>query len=155
MTLESDIETLKKVGFFQEFQPDPLRLLAFSADSREYADRAVLFDEGDVADCGYVIISGRIDLTRTEHGQHRLLMSLGPSTLIGELALIIDTTRAARAVSVGRSRVMLIRRTTFRRVLQEYPDIATILSEKIATRLGGIAPELDRIREELEEEGGQ
>jgi len=151
MTLESDIEILKKVGFFQEFQPDPLRLLAFSADSREYADRAVLFDEGDIADCGYIVISGRIDLTRTEDGQHRLLMTLGPSNLIGELALIIDTTRNARAVSIGRSRVMLIRRSTFRRVLHEYPDIAAILHERIAGRVGGLAPELDRIRRDLEE----
>ena len=150
MTLESDIETLKKVEFFQEFQPDPLRLLAFSADSREYADRAVLFDEDDAADCGYVVISGRIDLTRTENGKHRLLMSLGPSNLIGELALIIDTTRNARAVSVGRSRVMLIRRSTFRRVLYEYPDIAAVISDKIAGRLSGMTPEIDRIRQELE-----
>jgi CRP-like cAMP-binding protein len=151
MTLESDIDILKKVGFFHEFQPDPLRLLAFSADSREYADRAVLFDEGDIADCGYIIISGRIDLTRTEDGQQRLLMSLGPSNLIGELSLIVDTTRNARAVSIGRSRVMLIRRSTFRRVLHEYPDIAAILHERIAERLGGLVPELDRIRRELEE----
>jgi CRP-like cAMP-binding protein len=150
MTLESDIEILKKVGFFQEFQPDPLRLLAFSADSREYADRAVLFDEDDIADCGYVVISGRIDLTRTENGHHRLLMSLGPSNLIGELALIIDTTRTSRAVSIGRSRVMLIRRSTFRRILYEYPDIAGVISAKIADRLGGMVPEMDRIRKELE-----
>jgi len=151
MTLESDIEILKKVGFFQEFQTDPLRLLAFSADSREYADRAVLFDEGDIADCGYVVISGRIDLTRTEGGQHRQLLSLGPSNLIGELALIIDTTRPARAVSVGRSRVMLIRRSTFRRILHEYPEIAGIISAKIATRLDGMVPDMDRIRIELED----
>jgi CRP-like cAMP-binding protein len=150
MTLESDIEILKKVGFFQEFQPDPLRLLAFSADSREYADRAVLFDEDDVADCGYVVISGRIDLTRTENGQHRLLMSLGPSNLIGELALIIDTVRTTRAVSIGRSRVMLIRRSTFRRILHEYPEIAATISATIAERLSAMAPEMDRIRAELE-----
>jgi CRP-like cAMP-binding protein len=151
MTLESDIEILKKVGFFQEFQQDPLRLLAFSADSREYADRAVLFDEDDIADCGYVVISGRIDITRTENGRQRMLMSLGPSNLIGELALIIDTTRSARAVSVGRSRVMLIRRSTFRRILHEYPDIAGIIYDKIAARLGSMTPDLDRIRRELEE----
>ncbi len=153
MTLETDIEILRKVEFFHEFQPDPLRLLAFSAESREYADRAVLFDEGDMADSGFVVISGRIDLTRTESGQHRLLMSLGPSSLIGELALIIDTTRSSRAVSVGRSRVMQIRQSTFRRILTEYPEIAVKMQTKIAEQLASMEPELNRIRSELASEG--
>lgn len=153
MTLESDIEILKKVEFFQEFQSEPLRLLAFSADSREFADRAVLFNEGDYADCGYVIISGRIDLTRTDNGQQTLLMSLGPSNLIGELALIVDTVRPARAISIGRSRVLMIRRPTFKRVLTEYPDIAEILTNRLTDRLTGIAPDLDRIRSRLDGAG--
>jgi CRP-like cAMP-binding protein len=152
MTLESDLEILRKVGFFQDFQPEPLRLLAFSAETRDYADRAILFNEGDAADGGYVVMSGRIDLNRTENGQNRILMSLSPSTLIGELALIIETIRTSRAVSMGRSRVLHIPRATFWRVLTEYPEIAATLFDKIGGRLGSLAPELDRIRASLEDE---
>lgn len=153
MTLESDIEILKQVEFFHEFQSEPLRLLAFSAEGREFADRAIVFNEGDFADCGYVIISGRIDLTRSDNGQQTLLMSLGPSNLIGELALIVDTVRPTRAISIGRSRVMMIRRPTFRRVLTEYPDIAAILSARLTDRLAGLGPDLDRIRATLDGAG--
>ena len=153
MTLEADIEILKKVEFFQSFPPDPLRLLAFSADTREFNDRAVVFETGDNADTGYVVMQGRIDLVRTDNGPPQLLASLGPSNLIGELALIIDTTRPARAISIGRSRVMLIRRSTFRRVLNEYPELASSLQGMIAERLARLAPQLDRIRNGLDHPG--
>jgi CRP-like cAMP-binding protein len=155
MTLETDIDVLRKVAFFAELPPEPLRLLAFSADTRELADRSVLFEAGDVADVGYVVMQGRIDLFRTEGGSSRLQASLGPSTLIGELALVVETTRSSRAISVGRSRVMLIRRSTFRRILSEYPGIAESIQGRIVERLSSLSPELDRIRNKLtpEEQG--
>ncbi|MDR3374940.1 MAG: cyclic nucleotide-binding domain-containing protein [Ancalomicrobiaceae bacterium] len=149
MTLESDIETLKKVAFFAEFGADPLRLIAFSAEAREFADRAVLFDEGEPADSGFVVVQGRIDLMRQEGRGQRLLASLGPCNLIGELALIVDTVRPAKALSIGRSRVLTIRRSVFRRVLDEYPAIAEDLTARITARLTGLVPEIDRIEADL------
>ncbi|MFX9089355.1 hypothetical protein ABTN55_19480, partial [Acinetobacter baumannii] len=73
--------------------------------------------------------------------------------LIGELALIVDTVRPARAISIGRSRVLMIRRPTFKRVLTEYPDIAEILKRRLSDRLTCIAPDLDRIRARLDSAG--
>ncbi|MDR3493936.1 MAG: cyclic nucleotide-binding domain-containing protein [Ancalomicrobiaceae bacterium] len=149
MTLESDIDTLRKVAFFADFGADPLRLLAFSAETREFADRAVIFEAGEPAESGFVVVQGRIDLMRQEGRGQRLLTSLGPCNLIGELALIVDTIRPARAISIGRSRLLMVRRSIFRRVLDEYPAIAQDLTNRITARLTGLAPEIDRIGSDL------
>ncbi len=151
MTLESEIDILRRVSFFADFPLDPLKLIAFSAETHAYADKAVLFKEGDVADSGLVVMQGRVDLVRYDAGAPHILTSLGPSNLVGELALIIETTRSARAVSHGPSRVLIIRRAMFRRVLAEYPIIAETLHSRIAQRLVKLAPELGRLAKDLEE----
>ena len=145
MTLEGDIDILRRVPFFSGLPAEPLKLLAFSADARELADGSVLFRAGDPADEGHVVMEGRIELVRERDGGRQVLERLGPATLIGELALIVGTERPATAVASGRTRVLSIRRPLFRRMLTEYPDIAVAIRDQIAARLGGLAPEIGRI----------
>ena len=43
----------------------------------------------------------------------------------------------------------MIRRSVFRRVLDEYPAIAEDLTARISARLTGLVPEIDRIEADL------
>jgi len=153
MTLERDIDLLKSVPFFDGIPAEPLKLIAFSADSREVSDGQFLFSAGDLAEGGYVVIDGRIDLIDEAPTPPRVLDRLGPGALIGELALIIETKRPATALAVGRARVLAVRRSLFRRMLDEYPEIAVTLRDRIAERLAALSPEIGRIRDVME--GGE
>lgn len=145
MTLERDIEVLRRVPFFADIPAEPLKLLAFSADVRDLGDRGVLFSEGDRADGGFVVMAGRIDLVRDRDGSRETLYSVGPGTLIGEIALVIETDRPSGAVAVGRTKVVEIRRQTFRRVLEEYPEVVLSLHRRIADRLGELQPAIAEV----------
>lgn len=153
MTLERDIDLLKSVPFFEGIPAEPLKLIAFSADSREVADGQFLFTAGDTAEGGYVVVEGRIDLVDEGKTPPKVLERLGPGALIGELALIVETTRPATAIAVGPARVLVVRRSLFRRMLGEYAEIAVTLRDRIAERLGALAPEIGRIRDLME--GGE
>lgn len=142
MTLERDIDVLRRVPLFAGLGAEPLRLLAFSADNREFPDGAVIFREREPADCAYILMEGRIDLIRERIQSKVVLASLGPASLMGELALIVDTTRPAKAVAVGRVRTQMIRRSSFRRVLEEYPQLALTLRNEIAARLAELNPSI-------------
>ena len=153
MTLERDIDLLKSVPFFEGIPAEPLKLIAFSADSREVADGQFLFTAGDTAEGGYIVVEGRIDLVDEAKTPPKVLERLGPGALIGELALIVETTRPATAIAVGPARVLVVRRSLFRRMLGEYAEIAVTLRDRIADRLGALAPEIGRIRDVME--GGE
>ena len=57
MTLERDIELLKSVPFFAGIPAEPLKLIAFSADSREVPDGRFLFTAGDPAEGGFIVVN--------------------------------------------------------------------------------------------------
>ncbi len=153
MTLERDIDLLKSVPFFAGIPAEPLKLIAFSAESREIADGQFLFSTGDAAEGGLVVIEGRVDLVDEKKSPPKVLDRLGPGALIGELALIVETHRPATALAVGRAKVLVVRRSLFRRMLEEYPEIAVTLRDRIAERLTALSPEIGRIRDLME--GGE
>jgi CRP-like cAMP-binding protein len=145
MTLEQDIEVLRQVPIFAALSAETLRLLAFSAEPREFIDGNVIFREGDPAESAFVVMSGQVDLIRERIKSKTVLASLGPGALIGELALMIQTTRPNKALAVGKVRCQVIRRATFLRVLEEFPQYALSLRQQLAARLGGLAPEIAQI----------
>jgi CRP-like cAMP-binding protein len=138
MTLERDIEVLRRVPLFADLPSEPLKLLAFSAEARYLGDRTTLFLQGDRADSSFVVVSGRIDLKRGT----RLVASAPPGALIGEVALVIEAERPASAIAAGPSTVIEIRRQTFRRVLEEYPEVVRALQHRLAARLAALSPDL-------------
>lgn len=145
-SLANDIDLLRRVPILSGFGDEPLKLIAFSAEDREVDDGRVLFEAGDRADGGWIVATGQVDLT-TADGV--VLESIGPGGLIGEIALITETQRPARAVAVGRSRLIMIRRALFRRVLSEFPELASQLARVVASRItqtaGNLTPIADRL----------
>jgi CRP-like cAMP-binding protein len=145
-SLADDIDLMRRVPLLAGFGDEPLKLIAFSAEDREFDDGRVLFEAGDRADGGWIVASGRVDLTAADG---RVLETVGPGGLIGEIALIVETQRPARAVVVGRARAILVRRALFRRVLSEFPDLASqlarVVSKRIQDTAGGLKPVADRL----------
>ncbi|MBS1180571.1 MAG: crp 4 [Proteobacteria bacterium] len=62
MSLETDIKLLGTVPMLSDFTEDKLRLLAFSAESRDFRDGQRLYSAGDRADCAHVVSSGEVAL---------------------------------------------------------------------------------------------
>ncbi len=135
MALEDDIRSLSGVGLFTELNSEQLRLLAFGAERVRLLKGRDLYRQGQRADCAFVVVEGRIDLYSEDHGQRRILHSAGPGTMLGEFALISETERLTGAYAAEDSVVIRLNRNLFRRVLEEYPDIAARLHAEIADQL--------------------
>ena len=150
MSLESDVEVLRRIPFFQGFSGEHLKLIAFSAESRSLPDKLLLYDEGQLLHSAYVIVSGLL------RGRHKAKDSdrvesreIGPGVMLGERALILDV-RADEAVRVeSRARVLQIRKVMFRRLLQEYPDIAVTLRLRLTRSVLQAAADFNTVGERL------
>jgi CRP-like cAMP-binding protein len=132
MALDDDIRILVGVRLFEGFTAEQLRLLAFGAERLALPAGRRLFRQDDVADCAYVVTEGRIGLFY-EDGPHRIeVSSVGPGTLVGELALIADTRRLTGGEAGDDSELLRIDRRVFRRILEEYPESALALHRRIS-----------------------
>ena len=131
MSLESDMEVLGDVSLFRNLTRDQLRLLAFGAEHRFLRQGEILFRAEARADAGFVIASGEVHLVLGEGTERTVARTLGRGTLLGEMALMADTRRPTSAVTATDCDLIRVSRPLFRRMLQEYPDIALALHEQI------------------------
>ncbi|WP_460449847.1 cyclic nucleotide-binding domain-containing protein [Alsobacter sp. SYSU BS001988] len=146
MALKRDIAVLHGLPLFGLLEDEALRLIAFAAEARIYAPGDLLFRAGEAADCGYVVTSGRIAL---DAGDGREAVVVGPGTLLGELALIVETERPATAVVRESASVLRVTRNVFRRVMEEFPGSAARLHDAIVERSQQTAHRLEGIRRQL------
>ncbi|MER8489469.1 cyclic nucleotide-binding domain-containing protein [Mesorhizobium australicum] len=132
MALDEDIRILSAVRLFEGFTQEQLRLLAFGAEATLVQAGHKLYREDDVADSAYVVVSGRIVLYREQDGERIPIGKVGPGTMLSELALIADTNRLTSASAEIDSEVIRLSRKMFRRILEEYPELAVKLHQRIS-----------------------
>ena len=149
MSLDSDIALLQRVPLFSELPIEQIRLLAFSAVRLELAADQVLFREGARANSGYVVAAGGLKLTVGP--RRKVVANCETGTLIGELALLIETKRPATATAMVASQVLEIDRKLILRMLSEYPQVAVKWRETMSERLLATVTDLGRVRAALKD----
>ena len=145
MTIEDDIAFFERVPTLGQLGRDALRILAIGAESRYVHDGEVLFAAGDDADAGYVIQEGSFSLS-TGHAEETEPLVVGRGALIGELALLTETTRPATATAREPSTVLRIPRGLFLKMLDGYQSAAEKLRDILATRSNQSAADIYAVR---------
>jgi CRP-like cAMP-binding protein len=145
MTIEDDIVFFERVPTLGLLGRDALRILAIGAESRYVHGGEVLFAAGDQADAGFVIQEGSFSLATGKADAGEPLV-VGRGTLIGELALITETTRPATATALEPSTVLRIPRGLFLKMLDGYPGAAEKLREILTTRCDQSASDIYTVR---------
>jgi len=149
MSLDGDIALLKRVPLFGELPTEQLRLIAFSAVRLDLLGGQVLFRVGAKATSGYVVSSGALELTVREGERKKVVATCEAGSLIGEIALFVETTRPATATATKPSQVLEVDRKLIVRMLNEYPQIAVKLKATLGERLMATVSDLGRVREAL------
>ena len=145
MALDDDIRILSGVGLFSELAAEELRLLAFGAESVRFGAGQEIYREGVAADCAYVVASGRVVLYRAVEGEAVAVSRLGPGAILGELALIAETSRLTYAAAETDAELIRLGRTLFRRILEEYPDAAAALHGRMTAELQAFLERIERL----------
>lgn len=90
-----------------------------------------VFFEHQVGEEMFAVVSGRIDIIT--YG--RILESVGPGGIFGEMALIDDGPRSAAALAFEPSIVHVISRALFQTLVREEPRFALHVMGVLATRV--------------------
>lgn len=93
------IEPLQQAALFQGLKPAALELLLAIAAKEEYQKGAYLFHHGDSGERMYVVLDGKIRISRNVSGMGEEAMAiLGPGEVFGEMALLDESPRSADAI---------------------------------------------------------
>ena len=147
MAIEDDIGFFERVPTLAMLGRQALRILAIGAETRYIHGDEVLFRAGDEADGGFVIQEGRFRLSSPDDERE---VTVGPYTLLGEIALFTETRRPTTATALEPSTVLLIPRPLFIKMLDSFPDAARKLREIMAGRLDQSTRDIDSVRAVLD-----
>jgi CRP/FNR family cyclic AMP-dependent transcriptional regulator len=110
---------------------NPAELFRQDTDALQLAPGDFLFREGDKRDKMYVVLEGEIDVRLGDY----VVETAREGALIGEMALIDDSPRAANAVAKSACRLAPIDQRRFHFLIQQHPHFATHVMKELADRL--------------------
>lgn len=90
-----------------------------------------IFNEGDTGNTMYVVVEGEVDLLV----KGKLVESLGPGGVLGEMALLDNVPRSASAIAKSACRLVEINERRFKFLVQQTPNFALQMMRVIADRL--------------------
>lgn len=136
MTDESPGEALKQVPLFAGLDGAALDVLAGLAFQKTFKPGEVIFEEGRTGNGLYVILSGRVEVVKSEGSDRpQVLATLGPGEPFGELALLGEWKRTATVHSIDETTCLGMDRWVFLAHLERQPAIAVKMLQFVAQRL--------------------
>ncbi|QDQ10020.1 Crp/Fnr family transcriptional regulator [Streptomyces spectabilis] len=108
--------------------------------------RTPVFVEGEEGDCVFVVLSGKVKVTRPDpDGKDVLFAMVGPGQLLGELCVFDGGTRHSTATAVRDTDVCWVAAAAMRGWLGRHPEASLRMMRLLATRIRGINDRLEDV----------
>ena len=135
MSIQEEVELLRRIPMFAKIDPARLKLLAFTSDRVRFMAGQVLFEQGEGGDFAYVVVEGKADVTvRTPDGPLSVA-TIDEHELVGEIAILCDVPRTATVTATTDLVTLRISKDLFFRLVTEFPEMAFEIMRELARRL--------------------
>jgi CRP/FNR family transcriptional regulator, cyclic AMP receptor protein len=125
------VELIKKVPLFAGCSKGELQEIAHIADEIDLAEGKEMTREGSRGREFFVLLEGEADVTKNGSSINKL----GSGDFFGEIALVSDSPRTATVTATSPVRALVITDRSFRRLLDEQPEIQRKVLVALAERL--------------------
>lgn len=102
---------------------------------KKYQDGEIIYRQGEMGDCMYVVIEGKVELLRREGEREFCLATFEQGDFFGEGAIVRQEKRAMTARALGVSTILTVEKSNFLRRMQEDPSLSLRLVEKLSKRI--------------------
>jgi CRP/FNR family cyclic AMP-dependent transcriptional regulator len=131
-----DVGFLKYIPLFSELTDDNLREILKLAMRQVYKKDNMVLIEEEIGSTMFIILDGRVKISRiSDDGREVILSILSEGDFFGEMSILDGQNRSANVVTLDDSKIMIIRREDFLKMLHDYPQIAINLLKELAGRL--------------------
>jgi CRP/FNR family transcriptional regulator, cyclic AMP receptor protein len=130
------VSLLAEVPLFHLLDTDERAALAQMMEQANFPAGYRIFEEGDPGDRMYVICSGQVELATTDKlGQKLLLTTATRGDLFGELSLLDQGARTAKATVVEDAELLVLDRATLTDFIRRRPDAAIDMMAFMGSRM--------------------
>ncbi len=151
MSLNEEVELLRKIPLFAKIEPSKLKLLAFTSERLTFAAGTPLFHQGDPGDAAYIIISGDADIIVNTPSGPLTVAQLHSHDFVGEIAILCDVPRTATVQAATDLTTLRISKELFFRLVTEFPQMAIEIMRVLAQRLERTTADWRQIAEKLKQ----
>lgn len=111
--------------------PSGVSVFRFADDFEEFSAGQNIFTAGQPGDTMYVVKEGEVDVVVNG----KVVDTVGPSGILGEMALIDKQPRSATAVAKTDCKLVSVNEQRFQRLVQQTPHFAIQVMRVMAQRL--------------------
>jgi CRP-like cAMP-binding protein len=131
LTTVEKVLLLQDVDIFEHTSTEDLSHIAAISEEIEYQTDDVIFKEDEISDSMFVVIEGKVRLTRGE----KEVMVAGKMEALGTWALFDDEPRVAMATALETSQLLRIDKEEFIDLLADHVAITQSILKTMAKRL--------------------
>jgi len=151
VSLNEEVELLRRIPLFAKIEPSKLKLLAFTSERLTFPTGSTLFRQGDPGDAAYIIISGDADIiVETPSGPLKVAQLHG-NDFVGEIAILCDVPRTATVQAASQLTTLRISKDLFFRLVTEFPQMAIEIMRVLAQRLERTTADWRAVAEKLKQ----
>ena len=130
-----ELIALKRVPLFSTLTLEQLSSIDRLMVTRHYAKGESIFLKGDVGSELFVVLEGEIRVHLDHEGQEVSLARLGPSSVLGEMAVFDDQPRSAGAQASENTTVRVLRRDRLHALVHEHPEVLIEFVKNLSQRI--------------------
>lgn len=119
---------LRTTELFSGLDDEAAEQIAKLLVPRQFRRGQPLFHQGDPGNALFVVVDGTVVVYMTsEDGERMVLTTLGPTDVLGEIALLDEGTRSASAEAVEATSTLSLSRAAFLDVVRDNPGLVDTL----------------------------
>lgn len=145
MSIEQEVEILRKIPLFANIDPAKLKLMCFASERLTFQEGQSLFDQGDSADSAYIIVAGAADVIVTTD-KPSVVAKVAKNDIVGEIAILCDVPRTATVTATSELITLKITKDIFFRMVTDFPEMGVEVMRVLAHRLENTTADLMKAR---------
>jgi hypothetical protein len=121
------IPFLNRLALFRQMTPTQVESLLDHLDLIELAEGQRLFSQGDPGDSLYIVVSGKIRISRGTEAHEIELATFVPGDVFGEESLVSGRPRSATVTAAGPVELLRLDKPDFANLVHEFPYLKSFL----------------------------
>ena len=140
------LDFLRKVPFLSQLAARDLKEVHKISRVREYGPGEPIFAKSEAADRMFIVLSGRVKIFSPSRGKKRKTFAyLLSGDFFGEMALLEGRTRSASAEAVEYSKLLVITKADFQKLMIGDPKLILYMLRTVSDRLRRADAEIENL----------
>jgi CRP-like cAMP-binding protein len=127
---------LKESALFSSLTPLELKIVDGLMHERRYLADEIIFDEGEEGQALYLVMSGRVIISRQFGAAREVVAELSGGAFFGDLALLDNSPRNAQTRALDNCELAVFFRADFMGLMETDPVIGYKISLALARHIG-------------------